>query len=196
MGGFGSGRQSQRATTEELQMIDIRVWHREGLLIPGIRFQNLWHQFPTNTGYADVKVHRNCVQICRPKNFADRSAGIIDYTVSIDRTPCHFGGTRPWFICPNMDCGHRVAILYADSIYACRRCYDLAYQSQRESASDRAERQAAKIRRRLGWDPGIFDAEGGKPKGMHWKTFDTLCDRHEGYTHAAALDILALLKIV
>ena len=29
----------------------------------------------------------------------------INHTVSTTSTPCHYGGTRPWFLCPN--CGRR-----------------------------------------------------------------------------------------
>jgi hypothetical protein len=34
------------------------------------------------------------------------------YAVRIVRTPCNLGGLRPWFICPAVGCGRRVAILY------------------------------------------------------------------------------------
>ena len=49
------------------------------------------------------------------------------YPVRIVRTPCNLGGLRAWFICPAVGCGRRVAILYGGSIFACRRCYQLAY---------------------------------------------------------------------
>ena len=46
-----------------------------------------------------------------------------NYPVWLDWTPCHFGGERPWFRCPAMGCGRRVAILYGGRIFACRHCY-------------------------------------------------------------------------
>jgi hypothetical protein len=54
--------------------------------------------------------------------------------VGIERTPCHVGGSRPWFICPALGCGRRVAILYGGGIFACRLCFQLAYASAREEA--------------------------------------------------------------
>jgi hypothetical protein len=67
-----------------------------------------------------------------------------------------------------------VAILFGGSIYACRHCHKLVYQCQRETDDDRAARRADTIRRRLGWEAGILNGEGDKPKGMHWRTFERL----------------------
>ena len=39
--------------------------------------------------------------------------------IAITRTPCHYGGTRPWFRCPG---GERVAVLYLRAgRFACRQ---------------------------------------------------------------------------
>ncbi len=48
------------------------------------------------------------------------------------------------------------------------------YPSQREDPSRRADR----IRERLGWEPGILNGPEGKPKGMHWRTFERLYVEH------------------
>lgn len=42
--------------------------------------------------------------------------------------------------------------------------------SERETADDRAARRADRIRKKLGWEPGILNGDGWKPKGMHWNT--------------------------
>lgn len=73
------------------------------------------------------------------------------YYVRIVRTPCHLGGSRPWFICPATSCGRRVAILYGGGIFACRHCHQLAYASSRENAGDRLTSRADRLRERLGW---------------------------------------------
>ena len=69
-----------------------------------------------------------------------------------------------------------MALLYigGSGIFACRHCYKLAYASQRETTDNRATRRADRIRDRLGWEAGILNREGGKPKGMHWRTFELL----------------------
>jgi hypothetical protein len=105
----------------------------------------------------------------------------VNYPVQIEWTLCHYGGTRAWFLCPANGCGRRVAKLHLASagIFACRHCYQLAYSSQRENADDRATRQADKIRDRLKWAPGILNGHGGKPKGMHWQTYQRLTVQHD-----------------
>src|SRR5262249_31213874 len=92
-------------------------------------------------------------------------------TVRIVRTPCRFGGARPYFICPGVangvSCGRRVAKLYgAGRYFLCRHCYRLAYASQSEGVWDRALRRADKIRQRLGVEPGMEASFSPKPKGM------------------------------
>ena len=101
------------------------------------------------------------------------------YPVLIERTPCTLGGARPWFICPAVGCGRRVAILYGGTIFACRHCHRLAYTSTRDDPGGRAIRRADRLRARLGWEPGIINPEGEKPKWMRWHTFDRLVEQHE-----------------
>jgi hypothetical protein len=83
-------------------------------------------------------------------------------------TPCNFGGERPWFVCPGVGCGRRVAILYGPGKYClCRHCNDLRYESQRDDKKDRALRRAQKIRKRLGGSANMMEPFPEKPKGMH-----------------------------
>lgn len=89
----------------------------------------------------------------------------------------------------------RVTILYGGAIFACRHCYRLAYPSQRESDHDRAARRADKIRARLGWQLGILNGAGGKPKGMHHRTFQRLEYEHDGYVDLALAGMARLLGI-
>jgi hypothetical protein len=59
----------------------------------------------------------------------------FNYKVQLIETPCHFGGTRFWFLCSlyksGKYCGRRVGVLYKDGDYfGCRYCYDLTYSSR------------------------------------------------------------------
>jgi hypothetical protein len=106
----------------------------------------------------------------------------VEEPVAIVRTPCRFGGSRPWFVCPGVvdgiPCRRRVGKLYGPGRYfLCRHCYGLAYQSQREQAHDRALRRAVAIRRRLGGEPGMLCPFPEKPKGMHWRSYERLRQR-------------------
>jgi hypothetical protein len=77
-------------------------------------------------------------------------------------------------------CGRRVALLYgAGELFACRHCYDLAYESQQESLRYRGLGKAQKIRMRLGGGVNMFDDFPGKPKGMHWRTYVRLRHSHD-----------------
>ena len=46
---------------------------------------------------------------------------------------------------------------------------DLAGERQHSAA-----RKADRLRDKLGWEPGILNGNGIKPKGMHWRTFERL----------------------
>ncbi|MCP4465727.1 MAG: hypothetical protein GY813_03115, partial [Halieaceae bacterium] len=70
---------------------------------------------------------------------------------------------------------------YGGGIFACRHCRELAYPSQRETYDDRAARRADRIRDKLGWELGILNGDGWKPKGMHWSTFERLTVQHDAF---------------
>jgi hypothetical protein len=91
-----------------------------------------------------------------------------NYPVTVEWMPCPFGGNRAWFRCPM--CSRRAAILYGASIFSCRHCLQLAYESQREAPHYRALHKAQRIHEKLG-GTGIIDDPVFKPKGMHWRTY-------------------------
>jgi hypothetical protein len=94
--------------------------------------------------------------------------------VPIVWTKCPRGGRRPWFLCepPGRYCGRRVALLYSGGeLFACQRCYGLAYESQQQSEFLRGLRKAQKIRVRLGGTPNLLHPFPEKPKGMHWRSY-------------------------
>lgn len=111
----------------------------------------------------------------------------LAYSLRLEWTVCHFGGQRPWFICPAKGCGVRTATIYGGRIYACRRCHGLAYMSQRQSRSDRASARAERILEKLGWEDllTIFDPVTERPKGMHHRTFNRLAEQYEAARYEA-----------
>lgn len=186
MGGRGSGRRwhfGANDTTGDYRSIDVRRWQRDGLLTPGHSFGWQWSR--DGDVVASIRAHTG--QGCVHLSYRHRSAGgewkDESYPVWLDWTDCNLGGKRPWFLCPARGCGRRVAILYGGGIFACRHCYRLAYPCQRETPDDRAARRADRIRARLGWEPGILNGEGLKPKGMHWRKYLTLVAEQD--MHAA-----------
>jgi len=122
-----------------------------------------------------------------------------EYAVRLERTRCNYGGERVWFRCPAQGCGRRVAILYNGKVFACRHCYRLSYECQRESLSDRADSRAWKIRQRCvergrqDWG-GLLDPVF-RPKGMHQRTFDRLERQYEFYSRTSIEAFAAKMKV-
>ena len=75
-----------------------------------------------------------------------------------------------------------MAVIYgAGRLFGCRGCKGLAYTSQSEADDDRAMRRADRLRKRLGWQPGILNGPGLKPKGMHQSTYMRLLAQHDAF---------------
>jgi hypothetical protein len=117
-----------------------------------------------------------------------RSTGPQEYAVSLVTTPCRFGGVRWWWLCPKT--GHRVGKLYLPNgatRFLSRGAHRLAYASQHQSPVERMHARSQRLYRRLEADyDDAMDNWPQKPKGMHWRTYNALCDRLE--TEADGLD--------
>lgn len=187
MGGIGSGRRylSSKDTTSDMRALDIRRLQRDGLLTPGRAFWWKWTRNDEEVASIQIWTDPDCVILKYRQWSRGGEWQPMEYPVYLEWTDCNLGGQRVWFLCPAQGCGRRVAILYGGAIFACRHCHTLAYECQRESDDDRAARRADTIRRRLGWEPGILNGSGGKPKGMHWRTFERLKAEHDAFVNAS-----------
>lgn len=185
MGGTGSGRRwhfGAKDTTSDYRKLDIRRLKNEGLLLPNLAFEWQWSRHGEVIASIRIRTEENRIRlIYRHRNRGEDEWQDENYPVYLDWTHCHLGGKRPWFLCPARGCGRRAALLYSGGIFACRHCYQLAYDSQREAPHDRAARRADKIREKLDWEPGILNGNGWKPKGMHWKTYQRLTAKHDAF---------------
>ena len=81
----------------------------------------------------------------------------IDQSVRLTWTPCHYGGERVWFQCP--ECGRRCGVLYLSWRVACRHCFDMVYPCQGD-------------RDRRGWSLYHRWHMDRRPRGMHWVTYE------------------------
>ena len=184
MGGPGSGnrwRYGAKSTTDDYRILDVRRLARKGALRPGYWGGWEWMRDGETVASIQMRAEQDRVVLVYRHRSGDGEWKDEQYPVRIVRTPCSLGGSRPWFICPAVGCGRRVAILFGGGIFACRHCYQLAYASAREHESDRATRRADKLRARLGWEPGILNGNGDKPKWMRWRTFQRLVAAHDAF---------------
>lgn len=103
----------------------------------------------------------------------------VRQAITLAYTPCHYGGSKPWFLCPQ--CGRRVAVLVlGGQFFLCRHCYHLPYASQCETPLDRGYRKVRKIHEKVGANLNLTAPIRNKPKGMHWRTFERLCAAERG----------------
>lgn len=180
MGGFGSGRRSDRGSTDGAKRLDVRNLKRQGLLEPGSIRQWVWSTGGEVTFAVNVTTEAdNSVLLAYRRRLGGEWATVVS-RVMLDRTNCTFGGSRVWWRCPARGCGRRCAVLYrpAGGMFACRQCHELAFGSTRETPSDRAYRRAGRLRKRLGWPPGIVYGMGPKPPRMHWQTYLKMIQAH------------------
>ena len=188
MGGRGSGRKSSFGShrdTSHSMPLDIRKITRKGLLLPGSSFGWRWLACQREVASIGIQVDMQSVVL---SYHSERTGAVIEQRVQIQTSPCHLGGQRHWFTCPR--CSRRVAVLYAPSRYfACRQCGGLSYTTQREGVGDRASSKADKIRKRLGWQAGILNGNGGKPNGMHWTTYIRLLSQHDALVQVSLKDM-------
>ena len=184
MGGPGSGnhwRYGAKSTTDDYRKLDVRRWAREGMLRPGYQGGWQWTRRGETVASIQMRAEQGRVVLTYRHRNGEGEWKDEQYPVRIVHTPCNFGGSRAWFLCPAMGCGRRVAILYGGTIFACRHCYQLAYASSRDDAANRSTRRADRLRARLGWEPGILNGQGDKPKWMRWRTFERLTAEHEAF---------------
>jgi hypothetical protein len=159
----GAGRPAMHVKAEHCRRIDVRRWHREGILRSGSA--GTWQWSDPDTGERRASIgHRS-----------DGRVMTLDYAIDglpqmqairISESSCTYGGKRPWFVCPIR--GERVAVLFLRAgRFACRHCQRVAYGSQSGDVCDRTWRKQAKAEAKLGpnWQ---------RPKGMHAKTRERL----------------------
>lgn len=95
------------------------------------------------------------------------------YTIPVERISCNYGGFRSYFRCPL--CEKRMRILYfaEQSIFLCRMCLNLSYNSQRLRTSRRYGHISDQIKAFVREKGGDLD-QYKKPPRMHNTSYDKL----------------------
>ncbi len=179
MGGYSSTRwdlEYVRLHTDPLLSLDVRWLGRIGALAPGAVSTPQWSRRGEPAGW--ITTIREPDSDCLILDYTTYAAGAereqVRDAIDLETTPCHYGGARTWFLCPQ--CQHRRAVLFAcNGRFRCRTCHQLAYSSSREGAADRSRRRLAGQRTRLGgsYAEPVWTIPP-RPTGMHHRTYARL----------------------
>lgn len=164
----GAGRPALHAKTAQRFGLDVRRLQRGGHLSSR---QSLTWPWPGRASMG-VETEFDSVRLTyRHKNWQGEWRD-VDERILIQRTQCHYGGDRPWFICPR--CLRRAAILYMSEAPWCRLCTRLVYRSQAEDGLARSWRRTRKIMAQLGQADGNPSKLPIRPQGMREATYSRL----------------------
>jgi hypothetical protein len=142
--GFRMGRApwTTRTTVEDCPVEMRTTWyHRDGIfkLSPGASWISSWWLNPTHfMGKLTLEItstsafHRGLYIPPQLFNFNGHSLMGNGQRIPLSRTRPHFGGSRVWFIC---ECGRQSGKLHlpdGQTVFRCRRCYNLTYRSSQQ----------------------------------------------------------------
>jgi hypothetical protein len=141
----------KKDTVEDTNQIAINWLMRDGKYKAGSSYFNCGITWTKSGAWGESKN-----SISYDLNLSDRQSSIMNffyyitdrhtrektkyqYDVTLTTTACNFGSFRYWFICPGINCGKRVGVLYFGSKYfLCRHCLNLTYRNQNGSKKYRA----------------------------------------------------------
>lgn len=167
MGGYGSGRPGWRPRASEMLRLDVTRLRREGMLAPGRLSTLVWSFSGGRESTVGIRGEVGAVVLEYRVWTPDGPPQRVEERLAVKWSPCPFGGASASLICPS--CGKPARVFYAKRFFRCKRCLNVAYQSQLERKGDRMMRKAHRLRGRLGWSHEAHLPD--KPKGMRWKTY-------------------------
>lgn len=160
----GAGRPRLHKMTHQIRCIDIRQLVRDQLLVPDTELQLGWWDGGELIASISLAIGAGALRISYHLLGLKRD---VAQWVCTTTTPCHYGGARVWFECPQ--CSRRCAKLYIDTVVACRQCQRLTYPTQSLGVIERTWVAQRKLAARL------EDASTlGKPVGMHFLTYERI----------------------
>ena len=166
-------------TVESKKELSVFSLKRLGMLRPGYSGLLTWTSCRTGEDRGSINIKTSDYRL--DLNYRSRSYGrdweTVEDTIFLTETSPNYGGKRTWFLCPS--CNSRRGKLYGGKYFRCRGCLDLCYQTQLEDESTRLMSAMYRIRHRLRDYNGLDHWFPEKPKGMRWKTYNTLYERYK-----------------
>ena len=153
MGGYGSGRCSDRLSTDECLRLSLSQFKARGMLKRGCmaRREFVWSSDGEVMARATVTVDIDCLEPYPQITIEGyRQGGAIDCRLQLVSAPMRFGGERWYAVCPITGRRSTTLVLPAGrSRFASVQGWGVAYGSQREAPIYRAYRAVEKAERRL-----------------------------------------------
>ena len=163
VGGYG------RRKVESCRCLDVNDLKRGGCLEVGQITTFRWGQKHSPSLVVSIAAFSGSIRLLASGPSLDGRWRRVGTKVDLHIMPCHFGGVRPFFICPEESCERRTAKLYGvGPSFRCRICHRLSYQSQSECGWHPAMRRIDNIRRRLGVTSSDFASFPARPPRM-WR---------------------------
>ena len=208
MGGLGSGgrgkkKKKHRRTVESCLVLDVNDLSARGCFQPGLFSTCQW--LDGSGGIFSIRLRYEAERLFL--SYGHQAGGgepaeEVTEIIPIVRSPCRFGGSQPFFLCPGtsaavggVGCGRRVGKLFlAHRYFLCRHCSQIVYAAKSEEPWQRAYRRANKLRQRLGiTGPGVPD----KPYGMWVSDYERLLEATlQAETKAAEAGTNRILQII
>jgi hypothetical protein len=141
VGGYGSGRRWGAASSARCKVEDCLVLGGNHILSKVIKngggnLHNWGELTWSRHGEEFAKIGYTLNGLTMTLDYTMNKEKQVSYPVSLVTTTQPRGGLRYWFKCPAQGCGRVTEKLYKPSgalIFACRRCYNLTYESCNES---------------------------------------------------------------
>jgi len=138
VGGFGSGRYGfsrTKRTVDGSLVLDLAQMQREKRLQPGEWGTLTWKHGESVTGQVGYAIPENMerLELTYTATINGESDNVRQ-SLGLSRIPAPYGGFRYFVHCPR--CLNRFTKLCLPSgarLFACRKCYDLTYQSSKDS---------------------------------------------------------------
>ena len=153
MGGYGSGRRSNRPTTDDCLRINLSNLKQLDKLQRNwmARHEEVWSQYGKTTARLTLVTDVHCLEPSPCLTITGRAFGkVIDCVVWLEEQPLPYGGERWFALCPRT--GRRCTALVlppGQTHFASVKGWNVAYGSQRECPIHRGHLAIEKAQKRL-----------------------------------------------
>jgi hypothetical protein len=152
MGGFGSGRRSNRWTTDDCLRINLSTLKQLGMLQRHCmtRREQVWSQYGQTIARLTLVTDVHCLQPSPRLTITGYAFGkMINCVVQLEEQPMPYGGERWYALCPRTGSRSTALVLPPGQFqFASVKGWNVAYGSQRECPIHRGHRAIDKAKAR------------------------------------------------